>query len=71
MSSHEKSNPAISVIGGLILFAGWLFFNSVSGLMITEISKTNNVAQIMINTIISGSAAGMTFVFIQFGLLGS
>ena len=36
-TKFNMSEPAVSTIGGLMLWVGWLFFNSASGYEIVDI----------------------------------
>ena len=59
------SDPSISTIGGLLLWVGWLFFNSASGYEIVSITKDGVPTRIAINTIAAASAAGMLYTAVQ------
>lgn len=66
----EPSDPAISAVGGLLLWVGWLFFASASAYEVVEM-KYDGVPQIIgLNTLISASAAGVAFAILDYGQLG-
>ena len=52
------SEPEISTVGGLLLWVGWLFFNSASGFEIVDITPDSIPTNIAVNTIAAASAAG-------------
>ena len=61
---YNMSDPAISTIGGLLLWVGWLFFNSTSGYEIVDISIDSIPSKIAINTISAAAFAAIMFVII-------
>ena len=60
------SEPAISTIGGLMLWVGWLFFNSASGYEIVDITMDAIPTRIATNTIAAGSTAGLFYSIVSF-----
>ena len=57
----ESSDIPTVIIGGLMLWVGWLFFNAASGYEIVDY-ESNAVPQlIVLNTFIAPSTAAMTF----------
>ena len=54
-------DPAISVAGGLLLWVGWLFFNSASGYEIVDLAPDILPVKIAVNTIIAAAVAGVTY----------
>ena len=59
------SDPAISTVGGLLLWVGWLFFNSASGYEIVDITLDGIPTRIAINTIAAGSSAGLFYAILE------
>jgi len=57
---HNKSNPALSTVGTMILWFGWFGFNGGSQFGITG-ANLNVVAQVVVNTTLAPAAAVMTF----------
>ena len=54
-------DPAISVAGGLLLWVGWLFFNSASGYEIVDLAPDILPVKIAVNTIVAAAVAGITY----------
>ena len=65
-ASYSMSEPEISTIGGLLLWVGWLFFNSASGYEIVDITSDAIPTNIAINTIAAASAAGCFYGICKF-----
>ena len=65
-AKYNMSDPAISTVGGLLLWVGWLFFNSASGYEAVDLTVDSIPTRITINTIVSGSAAGIFYSLITY-----
>jgi len=66
----EPSDPAISAVGGLLLWVGWLFFASASAYEVVEMRYDSIPQIIALNTLISASAAGVAFAILDYAQVG-
>ena len=57
-AKYDMSEPAISTVGGLLLWVGWMFFNTASGYEIVDITPDAIPTKVGINTIAAASFAG-------------
>ncbi len=53
------------VLGSLILWISWFFFNGASGYTITEITPTNIPQKTIINTLLSGTVSALVVFFFK------
>ena len=61
----EPCDTSLAVIGCIILWFGWMFFNAASGLDIVEY-KYDNIPQIIIlNSLVASVASGITYFLID------
>jgi len=58
---YTPSEPAISIIGGMLLWVGWIFFNSASGYEIVDFTHDSVPSNIAINTFVAAASAGVCF----------
>ena len=65
-SKHKGSDTTISIVGGLLLWVGWLFFNCASGYEIVDIAPNAIPQMIAINTFIAPSSSAITYCLIEF-----
>jgi ammonia channel protein AmtB len=66
---QRHSNPALGVIGGLIVWGAGLFFTASAGLDINKTSETNDPIAIIINSLIASSASAISYVLMDIFLL--
>jgi len=66
IQGHQKSDPAITVIGGLLIWAGWLFMTCAAGYDVVEFDHKAVPQIIAINTMVSGAAAGVTHALLHY-----
>ena len=57
----DPCDTSLSVIGLLLLWFGWIFFNAASGLDIVEYSYDKIPQVIIKNSLIASASAGITF----------
>ena len=62
---YVPSDPPIAIVGGLLLWVGWLFFNSSSGYEIVDVPKNAIPQRIVLNTFIAPSASALTFALFE------
>ena len=60
-AKYCSSEPQISLIGGLLLWVGWIFFNSASGYEIVMLSYDSIPTNIAINTFSAAAVSGLSF----------
>jgi Amt family ammonium transporter len=58
--AHPGHNPALSIVGAMLLWIGWFGFNGGSTLALTS-----EVPQILVNTVLGGAAGGLAAVFVS------
>ena len=63
---HQQSDPGITLIGGLLIWAGWLFMTCAAGYDIVEFTHRQVPQQIALNTMVSGAAAGAAYAGVDF-----
>lgn len=61
----SASSPNNIVLGTLILWVGWMFFNGGSSLGLTGDGGWDKASWAMVNTIIAPSSAGITSFFLR------
>ena len=61
-AKYTPSDPSISLVGGLLLWVGWIFFNSASGYEIVNFTYDAVPTNIALNTFLAASSAGVCFV---------
>ena len=66
VQGHTMSDPAINLIGGLLIWAGWLFMTCAAGYEIVEFDHESVPQLIATNTMVSGSSAGVTFALFDY-----
>ncbi|CAM9757090.1 unnamed protein product, partial [Laminaria digitata] len=59
----EQQSPALNVLGGLILWAGWFFFNASGVRSFSE--QPDSVAKSMVNTAVCPSGAAIVVMLIH------
>ena len=62
---YEASDTPIAIVGGLLLWCGWIFFNSSSGYEIVDVSKNALPQLIALSTFIAPASSAMTFCLIE------
>ena len=60
-AKYNMSDPAISTVGGLLLWVGWLFFNSASGYEIVDFTLDGIPTRIAVNTLAAGACSGLSY----------
>ena len=53
------------MVGGGILFTGWIFFNTASSYEIVDITGTTEPALIFINTLLAPACASLTYYLLE------
>ena len=66
MQGHIQSDPAITLIGGLLIWAGWLFMTCAAGYEIVEFDHKAVPQIIATNTMVAGAGAGVTFALVDY-----
>ena len=66
MQGLVQSDPAITLIGGLLIWEGWLFMTCAAGYDIVEFDHKAVPQIIAMNTMMSGAAAGVTFALVNY-----
>eukprot|EP00347_Sterkiella_histriomuscorum_P003159 403365366 len=61
----QYSSMTNIVIGSLILWISWFFFNGSSGYSITNLNATNNPQKIVINTLLCGTVSALIVFFFK------
>ena len=61
-AAYTPSDPSISLVGGLLLWVGWIFFNCASGYEIVDLSYDTVPTNIAINTFVAAASSGACFV---------
>ena len=62
---YESSDTPVAIVGGLLLWVGWLFFNSSSGYEIVDVTNNAIPERIMMNTCLAPCASALTFVICE------
>ena len=65
VATYTPSEPSISLVGGLLLWIGWIFFNSASGYEIVDLTDEIVPTNIAINTFVSAASAGVSFAVFE------
>ena len=63
---HPSSDLVISIIGGILLWVGWLYFNCVSGYEVVDYTSSGIPSLIAINTLLAPSSSALTFCLLEF-----
>ena len=61
----EPCDTSLAVIGCIILWFGWMFFNAASGLDIVEYKYDNIPQMIILNSLVASVSAGLTYFFLE------
>ena len=61
----EPCDPSLTVVGFMMIWFGWMFFSSASGINIVEYSYDQVPQVIILNNLISSSSAGITYFILQ------
>ena len=62
---YEASDTPIAIVGGLLLWVGWLFFNASSGYEIIDINSAAIPQRIILNTFLAPCASALTFILVE------
>ena len=58
---HPTSDLVISIVGGILLWVGWLYFNCASGYEIVDLTPSGIPTLIAINTFLAPACSALTF----------
>ena len=67
--SSIKADPSISIIGGLLIWTGWLFMTCAAGYNIVDFDEKHVPQKIAMNVMMSAAGAGITNQLFNLGLL--
>ena len=62
---HEPNDIPLAMVGGGILFTGWIFFNTASAYEIVDITETSQPALIFANTLLAPACASLTYYLFE------
>jgi len=64
-SKYVASDIPIAIVGGLLLWAGWLFFNASSGYEIVNTSRQAMPTSIVLRTFCAPAASAIVFLLLE------
>ena len=64
-SKYVSSDIPIAVVGGLLLWTGWIFFNTASGYEIVNVPHSAMPQSITINTFVAPAASALAFLLVE------
>lgn len=65
--SRIKADPSISIIGGLLIWTGWLFMTCAAGYNIVDFDAKHVPQKIAMNVMMSAAGAGITHQLFNLG----